>query len=133
MIDNEQLNKILELFSSMGVVNIKDQESIIDGNSVALLTAKVNAIAIVLLKDKPQEVKTDFINTWKSEYRDLVNRKHNMVSKVMDMPGIADAMGVPESMLGEIKEFLLAQVDATKEYVQKGTETVIQSIDTYEI
>lgn len=133
MVENEQLNKILEVVSAMGLVNIKDQESLIDGNSVALLTSKVNAMAIVLLKDKPQEVKNEFIATWKSEYRDLIDRKHGMISKVMDMPGIADAMGVPESAVGEIKEFLMGQVEGMKEYVQTSTESVIRSIDTYEI
>jgi hypothetical protein len=133
MLNNTQINSMIDIVTGMGLVDIKDQESLIDGNSVALLTAKVNAITLILLKDKPQEVKDEFIQMWKTEYQDLISRKHNMIFKVIDRPEMTSAMGLDESDMINFKEQLVEQMNDMKDLIKKGTDSVIQSIDTYVI
>ena len=105
-----------------GVVTARDTYSVLDAkNSMIMLTSKVNAIAKILMDDKPESVKQAFVEAWKSEFIDLTKRKHATTRKMIDdekfLTSIAELMGetVDEGAIDEIRKLAYAQLDEAEQ------------------
>lgn len=133
MIDMEQMQKLINLVPELGLT-IKDQEMLVDGNSVGLVTSKLNAFISVMMKDQPDSVKDEFRSAWKVEYRRIVTGK---VEKSIEMLGnekIWEALGVTDpEMVAEMKAEVIPALTAALEKMDAAVTTMEDLIDKAEV
>ena len=63
--------QFVDIATKLNIMNIENQESMIDGSSISLLTAKLNAFISLYMIGKDETCKRQFIELWKSQYVEL--------------------------------------------------------------
>lgn len=117
----ELLSSLVERIVEMrtrGVVNARDTYAVMDAKtSMIMLSSKVNAIAKILMDDKPESAKQAFVEAWQAEFIDLTKRKYDTTRKMIDdekfLTCVAELMGeaVADGAVDEIRKLAHDQLD----------------------
>jgi len=133
MVNTEQMQKILNLLPELGST-IKDHEILVDGNSVGLVTSKLNAFISVMMKDQPESVKDEFRAAWKAEYRQLVTSKVEKSIVMMENDKVWEALGVTDmDMITELRAETIPTLKALLEQMEDAIVTMENLIDKAEV
>lgn len=131
------VDKLKELMAVTGTIlsdmTLKDIEASIDGNSVTLLTAKVNAMLMVLLKDKSEEVKLEFKEAWKEEYSSLLKAKRDITVKTFNSEEFKKATGFDSDNEKLIEELIIKPIQESEEKVAELIPNITSAIDNAEL
>lgn len=86
--------QFVDIATKLNIMNIENQESMIDGSSISLLTAKLNAFISLYMIGKDDTCKRQFIELWKSQYVELNRRKNESIIKIFNAPEILTVLGI---------------------------------------
>ncbi len=133
MVTMEEIQKILNLIPELGST-IKDHEMLVDGNSVGLVTSKLNAFISVMMKDQPESVKDEFRAAWKAEYRQFVTGKVEKSIAIMENDKVWEALGVTDAdMIVELRSETIPALKALHEEIDSAIVTMENLIDKAEV
>ena len=121
--------QFFDIATKLNIMNIENQESMIDGSSISLLTAKLNAFISLYMIGKDDTCKRQFIELWKSQYVELNRRKNESIIKIFNAPEILNVLGIS----GENKEEFIATVMETYKNMESANndllDIMLKSID----
>ncbi len=133
MIDMEKIQQLINLIPELGMT-IKDHEIMVDGNSVGLVTSKLNAFISVMMKDQPEAVKDEFRAAWKAEYRRIATGKITKSIEILENDNVWGILGVTEpEMVNEMKSEVIPQLKAAIEKVEEMVTITEALIDKAEV
>lgn len=130
----EQVKKLIEVLKGKGKFNIDDMEAAGDEGSILLLSAKVNALFNVFLKDESDAKHQEFIDEWARVYEEMATRKRNTFLKIFEDPDILSAFGIDvesESDMEAVKEMIIKPmkdvIDQTGDSIQIVVDAIKES------
>lgn len=121
--------QFVDIATKLNIMNIENQESMIDGSSISLLTAKLNAFISLYMIGKDDTCKRQFIELWKSQYVELNRRKNESIIKIFNAPEILTVLGIS----GENKKEFIDTVMETYKNMESANndllDIMLNSID----
>ena len=133
MVNTEQMQKILNLLPELGST-IKDYEILVDGNSVGLVTSKLNAFISVMMKDQPESVKDEFRAAWKAEYRQLATSKVEKSIAMLENDKVWEALDITDAeMIVELRSEAIPTLKALLEQMEDAIVRMENLIDKAEV